>query len=373
MQVVTGRQAGELGLRCNHGRLRLVGEGQQQAADGIGFQADRIALDHLHGIPVAPVEHQQPGVGEGQSRSSLQCGRRHLLQPAQHQAQASGIDQLVQVPFQQRRRLVDIACAHQVLDRRRRVFVGEVPAGGGAMQPFGVPGQLTGQGVAQEAAEQTVVAEPLLLRVGWLDEQVGAQQLFDQPGAVAALGEGVAQRRAEAVEDAGLQQEQTDLIALAGEDVFGQVLGQLLVAAGKRTDDIGQGAAAVERQGGQEQTGDPAFADVLQPRYLFVADRQLAAATQVRPGLLRAQTQRFGVNVQHLALHAQAAKTQLGVDPRGDGQAGARRQCGQQLLDEGQGLGGIECFEVVQHHGEARLQSAQLLQERLRSGQRIGD
>ncbi|MCY1465668.1 hypothetical protein D9M71_838510 [compost metagenome] len=89
--------------------------------------------------------------------------------------------------------------------------------------------------------------------------------------------------------------------------------------------------------------------------------------------MLWTQTQCFGVNVQYLALHAQAAKTELGVDARGDGQAGARRQCGQQLLDEGQGLGGIKCFEVVQYHSEARLQFAHLLQERLWGGQWIVD
>src|SRR5437879_3341465 len=57
------------------------------------------------------------------------------------------------------------------------------------------PGQL----VPEEAAEQMVVPEPPVLVVQRDQEQVGAVDLADQPGAVGPSGERVTQRRAHAV------------------------------------------------------------------------------------------------------------------------------------------------------------------------------
>ncbi|MNJ43469.1 hypothetical protein D3C77_384750 [compost metagenome] len=315
MQPVTGRQAGDLRLRHAYRRLCLVGKGQQQAANGGGFEVGGVALDDLHRVPVATVEHQQPGMGQRQPWPCFQDLAGHLLQPAQHQAQTTGIDQLVEVALQALGRLLDVVGAHQVADSRRGMFVCQVPARGCAIQRFGLPGQLARQGAAQEPAEQAVVAEPLVLSIGGLNEQVAAQQLLDQLGAVLTLGEGVAQGCTEAFENAGLQQKQAHFIALPGENVFGQVFGKLLIIAGERPDHIGQGRAPLQREGGEEQAGDPAFANCLQLRAVFVSDRQRAAATQVHLGLRRAQAQCISIDIQHLALHAQAPKAQFRVDP----------------------------------------------------------
>ncbi|MCY1529572.1 hypothetical protein D9M68_647240 [compost metagenome] len=196
-----------------------------------------------------------------------------------------------------------------------------------------------------------------------LDEQVGAQQLFDQPLAVGVACYGIAQGRAETVENAGLQQELADILALSGEDVFGQVLRQFLVAAGEGANHIARGCASTQRQRGQEQTGDPALGAVLEPGDFAVVDQQLAMLPNEGHGFRVAEAQGLGVDIQHLPLNAHAPQPEVRVDPRGDDQPPMRGQGGQQLLDEGERRGCIEGFEIVQDDGEVPLQPGQTLQQ----------
>ncbi|MCY1307805.1 hypothetical protein D9M70_577620 [compost metagenome] len=154
------------------------------------------------------------------------------------------------------------------------------------MQLRGPPGKLALQGAGQKAAEQPVIAVPVMQLVRWLDEQVGALELVDQRLAVMASDQLVTERRAEVVEDAGLQQEVAALLALAREDVLGQVVGQLQAGAGERVDEGGPVAAALQGQGGQVEGGDPAFGAALQAGDFAVVQLQTAGLAEVAGGLL---------------------------------------------------------------------------------------
>lgn len=75
------------------------------------------------------------------------------------------------------------------------------------MQPPGLAGTFAGQLGLQEIGEQAVVAIADRLAVDGRQEQVCAVELPQQAGAVAASGEGFAQRRVQIAQDAGAQQE----------------------------------------------------------------------------------------------------------------------------------------------------------------------
>jgi hypothetical protein len=107
----------------------------------------------------------------------------------------------------QRRRCITIAACQRVLDGFVREGVRSIPRTCPLMQ-FG---HLLGMGslklAAQRFGKQRGTAIPLRGCVERLQEQVGLRQVAQQVGAVAALRDGIAQRRAQAAEHSSLPQE----------------------------------------------------------------------------------------------------------------------------------------------------------------------
>ncbi|MNO97605.1 hypothetical protein D3C76_893210 [compost metagenome] len=200
-----------------------------------------------------------------------------------------------------------------------------------------------------------MVAEPLLLAADRRDEQVRPLQLPDHRFAVAAAGEGVAQRGAELAGDARLQEEVAAFDALAGEDVLGEVLGQFQVGPGERGDEGGMVVASGQRQAGQVQAGDPAFGAAVQRVDLVVAQGQQALVMEKRLGFLVGEAQVGGPDFQQLAAGADAPQADARHRARGQRHHAAAGQRVEQLLDEVEHILVVDHLELVEQQSERRL------------------
>ena len=78
--------------------------------------------------------------------------------------------------------------------------------------------------IAQEVSEEPVIANPLLGSVKWHEEQIILLQELQHLLSTGRSGDSVAERTAEAIEDAGPQQEATGLFRQTAEDVFTQII-----------------------------------------------------------------------------------------------------------------------------------------------------
>ncbi|MNZ76383.1 hypothetical protein D3C78_948860 [compost metagenome] len=240
---------------------------------------------------------------------------------------------------------------------------GEEPARGDLVQLLRLAGMLALQRIAQEAGEQVVVAEPLLLAVHRQQEQVGALQLFEHCPAVVAAGHGVAQRGVELPEDAGLQQELAAFLGLPGKDVLGEVLGQLQVGAGERGNEVGLVVAALERQAGQIEAGDPAFGAFVEGGDIGVAQVQFTLVADELHGLFKGEAQVARLDLQQLAARADAPQADARRRARGHRQRAAARQRIEQLLDEAEHLGVLQHLELVEDGDERSFAAGDQVQQ----------
>ncbi|MCY1427711.1 hypothetical protein D9M71_435700 [compost metagenome] len=185
-------------------------------------------------------------------------------------------------------RFIRLACLQQKLDGGCRLVLGEIPARGVALQFGDLLWLLALQRGTQVAGEQAVIAEPLAAVVEREEEQAVAFQAFEQCLAVAASGQRVAQRGAELVEDAGVQQELAAVLVQTGEDVFGQVVGQRQAGGGQRVAEDVCVVPPAQGQRRQVQGSRPAFAVALQVGDLLVV--QVVLPAEEAPGFLGAET-----------------------------------------------------------------------------------
>ncbi len=124
---------------------------------------------------------------------------------------------------------MDVARGDRVLDG-----AGDVPF---TREPGAGPPVQVGDGVRrqaleladEQAAEQVVVAEPAPLAVERDHEQVRALELEQHLRAVAALGDRVGQRAAEAFEDRRAHQQLPHLARLAQDDSVPEVVDEVAV------------------------------------------------------------------------------------------------------------------------------------------------
>ena len=131
-----------------------------------------------------------------------------------------------------------------------------VPRRGVAVQ---APAALRFQPGPQQIGEQMVIPPPAADVVELDHEQAGPVRFFEQVLAVVAAGDGVAQGPAEALEHRRLEEEAAELGTLLFEDLLGQVVKDVPVAAGERGHEAGDVGLAAQRQGRQLQARRPAL------------------------------------------------------------------------------------------------------------------
>ncbi|MCY1401633.1 hypothetical protein D9M71_167560 [compost metagenome] len=168
--------------------------------------------------------------------------------------------------------------------------------------------------------------------------------------------------RAEPFDHAGLQEELAAVVVQPGEDVLGEVFGQLQVGAGERGDHCGMVVAPLQGQAGQVDGGDPAFGAPIEGGDQVVEQRQLAFVAHQRGGFLQAEAHAAGSHFQQLTACLQAAEVQLRGDAGADRQGAAGRQGIQYLLDEAEHGGVLDHLELVEEDHERRLALAEQVQ-----------
>src|SRR4029077_15494175 len=131
--------------------------------------------------------------------------------------------------------------------------------------PRGVPVQAPGmlevllQPGPEEVGEQVVVAPPAPDVVELHHEQTGPVHLFKELLTVIAAGDRVTQRLAETVQDRRLEEEVPQVLSLAAEDLLGQVVKDVPVAAGEGGHETAHVGLGTQRQRRQLQADGPAF------------------------------------------------------------------------------------------------------------------
>ncbi|MCY1425594.1 hypothetical protein D9M71_413850 [compost metagenome] len=229
------------------------------------------------------------------------------------------------------------------------------------MQRRQVAGAGLAQLVAEEFAEQRMVAVPAPLVVLGDEEELGLLRAGQQRRAVVALQHVIAERRAEFVEQAAADQEVAQFLRLARQHVFQQVVAERRIGAVEGLDEALCIGAALQRQGHQPERRDPAFGALLQALQLLVVQRQTAMPAEEVGGLGGAEAQVGGADLQQFAVGAEASEADVRQAPRADQQLAVGRQVIGDLPHQGEHRGIAQRLEVVEEEGEGLRQRHQLI------------
>src|SRR3954454_24373548 len=113
--------------------------------------------------------------------------------------------------------------------------------------------------VPQQLAEQVVVSVPLMAWVEGDQEVIQALDPVKHRPAVLCARDGVAQRRAEAVEHARVKQEVKFGLALLTKHLSGEIVDHPAITPGDGLDEAACILAPTHRQNGQIEAGRPAL------------------------------------------------------------------------------------------------------------------
>ena len=111
----------------------------------------------------------------------------------------------------------------------------------------------------EEIAEQVVVAVALALVVERDDEGVGTREVLKRTSRVRCAEHCIAQGRCHVFEDRRPEQELLEMVRLALEHLFQEVVGDLLLIAGQTGGPVSAIGTAAQRQRGQRDRGGPSL------------------------------------------------------------------------------------------------------------------
>ena len=210
-------------------------------------------------------------------------------------------------------------------------------------------GLLVQQSRPQHVGEEVVVAVPEAAIVERDEEEVGPIEPLEHRLPAAATGHGIAQRSGEPVHDRGLEQEAPDFIGLALEHLLGEVVDDEAVVAGEARDEPAGVVAALHRQRGELQRGDPPLGSSFES--VDVVRRQVQAhrVVEVGGGLVGGEPQVGGTDLEQLAPSAKARQRQRRIGPTAEHQVDLRRQVLQQERHGLVQLRRLDDVVVVEH------------------------
>ncbi len=176
----------------------------------------------------------------------------------------------------------------------------------------------------QDVGEEMVIAIPLPGVIEGDDEQVAALQEAQPVLCIVAAGDGIAQRSAQPVEDAGLQQKVADAVWQSSDDFVDQIVEDEAMTAGEGFDE-GRGViTALHRERGELQARDPALGAGFEGRHLALGQGQAHDVAQKLGGFGRREAQVGGAQFDQLVAGAQPGQRQRRILARGDDQVQAR-------------------------------------------------
>jgi hypothetical protein len=237
------------------------------------------------------------------------------------------------------------------------------PVGGPAVELGHPLGARLPQAHAQQVGEQAVVAVPAAPLVQGDQEQVGALEVLQRLLPVAAPGDRVAERAAEALEDRGVEQEVPQLSRLPLEDLPGQVVEDVAVAAAEPLDQRGRVGASPQGQGGQLQAGHPPLGAVLQRCRALLGEVQAPRLPQQGDRFLAGEPQVLRADLSQLPPGTHPRQRQRRVGAPGDHHVHAGRQVLQQEGEAPVDRVRLDDVIVVEHQGELARTGRQLVHQ----------
>ena len=208
---------------------------------------------------------------------------------------------------------VEVPGRQGVSDGRVDQVVLLAPGAGAPVQQRHEVGLLGQQARPQHVGEQLVVAVPLATVVERHEEEVGAVEVVQHPGCVVGADDGVAQGAAEPVEHRRAQQEVTHRRRLVGEHLLDEVVDDVAVVTGEPGDEARDVRAALQRDGGQLERGDPPLGAVLEGAHLLGGEPHAGGLVEVGRGLAGGEPQVDGPHLDELAAGPPPRQWQVGV------------------------------------------------------------
>jgi len=191
---------------------------------------------------------------------------RQCLQPTQRGDALAALHRPFDAFLDQLRRKVMVGGGERVLDRLSDQPVALVPTGGTEVQLAHASGTLAPEPASKEICEEIMVTVPAPLVVQSEEEEVLPLKTLQHRLPIGVAGEIVAQRSGKIVEDRGRKQKFAHVRGLASENLLGQKVEYVTVAAREGFDEAGGVFATPHGETGQLQPGDPALCPLLQRR-----------------------------------------------------------------------------------------------------------
>ena len=160
---------------------------------------------------------------------------------------------------------------------------------------------------SEEIAEQVVVAEPLAAIVERDDERIRAREGLERIGGVVRAEHRIAQGWGHPVEDRRTEQEHLEIVRLAVNHLFQEVVGDLLLSAGQFGSPRRGIVAVSQRQRRQRDRGGPPLRPLAQSLGRLLGQLQ---TTEGGNGsrLLHVQSKERGPDLDQIATCTEAAE-----------------------------------------------------------------
>ena len=143
----------------------------------------------------------------------------------------------------------------------------------------------------EDIREQVVVSVPLAPRVERDQEEIPPIEDLEHALATIQFRDRIAQGAGQPLEDARPQKEPADILGLSLQDLLGEVVDDEAIVSSETRDEGVDVVAALHRQGGKLEGGDPALRPLLQRRDLARIEVQIGRLIQVRRGLVTREAQ----------------------------------------------------------------------------------
>ncbi len=290
-----------------------------------------------------------PGLQQGEQRRLGHAALRQHGQAALQQLQTPLAIEVTAVGLENLRHSLRIMRQQGMAGGLLGHLLLEQRLGGAQVQFAHALRMMGGQLVAQEAGEQRVVGKPLTQRVHRLDEQAAALEVFQHLAAVAAVGQAVGQRRAEALEQAGGLQKILGGAVQTVEHLLAEIVAHVGMAELQRLEKQVHAAPGLHLLQGQLQRAGPAADAPVEALDLLAVDGDRQAQFEQRLHLVQLEGQVAGVQRQQLTLDPQLGHAQVWQAAAAHQQGQPGRRVAQEEAQRGDHLAVAQRLELVEH------------------------
>src|SRR5919112_1892277 len=216
---------------------------------------------------------------------------RERLEPAKQGGLLSTPAHARPCQLDQVRRPLEILGGQRVLDRIGRKTILFVPLARALMEDRYLIWLLRHQMRTENFGEEVMVTIPLASVIQRHNEEVAPLESLQHHSGVLLVGDGIAQRATQPVENGGLEQEIPDTFGLALQDLFDQIVQYVAVVSSESPDEPGNVLPPSHRERGQLQAGDPTFRADFQGGDLFLREVEAHRPLQKFGGFGEGKTQ----------------------------------------------------------------------------------